>query len=310
MKIDPWILAEYQKLPLSVKIKMTLNRIEEWHRKHDSKIYVSFSGGKDSTVLLDLTRKINKSIVAVFSDTGLEYPEVRKFVKGIENVIWIKPKKTFRVVIKDYGFPVVSKEVSQKIYEIKNTNSDKLRNKRLFGDEKGYGKLPNKWRFLLESDFKISDKCCDWLKKAPFKKYEKESGNFPIVGTMASDSHSRKTSYLRNGCLSFGGERPMATPIAFWLEKDIWDYIRKEKLDYSPIYDLGYDNTGCMFCMFGAHLDPPTRNKFIIMKRTHPAQWRYCVEKLGCGDVLDFVGVKSGRKFGPLQALLACKNDN
>ena len=82
-----------------------------------NKIYVSFSGGKDSTVLLDLVRRAIKDVPAVFIDTGLEYPEIRQFVKTIDNVIILKPEMNFRKVIETYGYPLVSKEVAQKIYE-------------------------------------------------------------------------------------------------------------------------------------------------------------------------------------------------
>lgn len=97
-------------------VQVTQTRIIEWYQKNNGKVYVSFSGGKDSTVLLDLARRIYPDIPAVFIDTGLEYPELREFVKTIPNVTWLKPEMNFRKVIKTYGYPLISKEVSQKIY--------------------------------------------------------------------------------------------------------------------------------------------------------------------------------------------------
>ena len=92
---------------------MTRRRISEWVDTFgEDGIYVSFSGGKDSTVLLDIVRKYYPDVKAVFVDTGLEYPEIRSFVKGFENVDWIKPKMTFKQVIEIYGYPFISKEVS------------------------------------------------------------------------------------------------------------------------------------------------------------------------------------------------------
>ena len=133
------------------------------------------------------------------------------------------------------------------------------------------------------------------MKKNPIKKYEKETQRKPIVGIMASDSSGRKTSYLRNSCNSFTTHRPISNPISFWLEQDIWDYIHKNNLPYSKIYDMGFDRTGCMFCMFGVHLEKG-ENRFQRMKKTHPKQWDYCINKLGCGKVLDLIKIDYGKE--------------
>jgi len=289
-KVSSWELKERQAFPLDLKEKLTIERITDWVNYWNGGVYISFSGGKDSTVLLHLIRKIYPNIPAVFVDTGLEYPEIRQFVKSFDNVTWLKPKMPFNKVIEKYGYPVVSKENAQKIDEIRNTKSDKLRNKRMYGDAKGYGKLSDKWKYLIDSDFKISDKCCSVMKKSPVKTYERISGLKAIVGTMACDSFGRKTSYLRNGCNSFESNRPMSTPMSFWLEKDVWDYIRKYNVAYSKIYDMGYTRTGCMFCMFGVQLEK-YKNRFQLMKETHSKQYAYCMGKLGCAKVLDYIGV-------------------
>lgn len=106
-----------QKLPLDIKVNMTKQRLREWveHYGLDG-VYVSFSGGKDSTVLLTIARSIFPDIKAVFVDTGLEYPEIRQFVKTWDNVDWIRPKMTFKQVIEKYGYPFISKEVSECVY--------------------------------------------------------------------------------------------------------------------------------------------------------------------------------------------------
>lgn len=107
-------LYQMQGLPLSIKIRLTQERIRAWVETYDlDGVYISFSGGKDSTVLLDIARKMYPEIKAVFVDTGLEYPEIRGFVKGFENVDWLKPKMNFKQVIEKYGYPFISKEVSE-----------------------------------------------------------------------------------------------------------------------------------------------------------------------------------------------------
>ena len=283
-------------IPLNVKLNITKNRIKEWYEHWNGKVYVAFSGGKDSTVLLHIVRSIYKDTPAVFCNTGLEYPEIKSFVKSVDNVVWLKPKMNFKEILKKYGFPITSKEVSQKIYEIRTTKSEKLMNIRMNGKDNKYksGKLPNKWHYLIDAPFEISHKCCDYMKKNISKKYEKETGRKPIIGTMVMDSHLRKQSFLRQGCNAFNLKRPRSAPLSLWNEQDIWDYIKQNELKYSSIYDMGYKNTGCMFCMFGLYLDKYP-NKFDMMKKTHPKLYNYCMNKLGLKTVIDYLNSGGSR---------------
>ena len=106
-----------QALPLELKIAKTKARIKEWVDFYGvDGVYISFSGGKDSTVLLHIARSMYPDIKAVFSDTGLELPSIRSFVKTHENVDWLKPKMTFGEVVKQYGYPLFSKEISHTIW--------------------------------------------------------------------------------------------------------------------------------------------------------------------------------------------------
>ena len=97
-------LKYLQRLPLDLKVMMTKARIREWvsHYGEDN-VYVSFSGGKDRTVLLHLVREDFPNIEAVFVNTGLEYAEIQKFVKSFDNVTILRPKMSFVEVIKKYG---------------------------------------------------------------------------------------------------------------------------------------------------------------------------------------------------------------
>ena len=105
-------LAVMQSLPYEVKLTMTQNRIRGWYNHWQGQVYVSISG-KDSTVVLDIVRKMFPDVVAVFVDTGLEYPEVRELALSHDNVIKLYPKKPFWQVVRDEGYPVISKEVSE-----------------------------------------------------------------------------------------------------------------------------------------------------------------------------------------------------
>ena len=109
-------LKALQSLPLERKILITQTRIIEWYQKFNGKVYVSFSGGKDSTVLLHIVRQMFPDTEAVFCDTGLEYTEVRQFAKSFDNVTVIRPKMRFDEVIKKYGYPFIGKEVAERVY--------------------------------------------------------------------------------------------------------------------------------------------------------------------------------------------------
>lgn len=117
-----------QALPLELKIAKTKARIKEWVDVYGVEgVYISFSGGKDSTVLLHIARSMYPNIKAVFSDTGLELPSIRSFVKTHENVDWLKPKLTFGEIVKQYGYPLFGKEISHAIWyarKIKNNDLD------------------------------------------------------------------------------------------------------------------------------------------------------------------------------------------
>lgn len=162
-------LIMLQNLPLEIKTLKTKLRIREWIEKFGiDGVYISFSGGKDSTVLLDLVRQEYPNIEAVFVDTGLEYPELRQFVKTIDNVTWLRPKMNFKQVIDKYGYPVISKENSMYIYDIRNAKKQSTKDRRLYGDSQGRFKLPKKYHYLINAPFKISHMCCNVMKKKPY----------------------------------------------------------------------------------------------------------------------------------------------
>ena len=288
-----------QALPLEMKIQFTQKSIREWVKKFGRDgVYVSFSGGKDSTVLLDICRKMYPEMEAVFADTGLEFPEIREFVKTKENVTWVKPAKrgrnySFKQVIEDYGYPIVSKEQSCYIDQYRNTGNEKLRDARWNGktgySNSGVGKISEKWKYLVDAPFKISDRCCYFLKKQPIKRYEKKSSKKPIIGTMAGESSLRRINYERYGCNAFDLKRPISTPMSFWNEEDVWDYIKKYDLEYSKIYDMGYHRTGCVFCMFGYHLEKRKGyDRLKMLEKTHPKLYDYVINKLGFDKVLEW----------------------
>jgi len=294
-----------QAWPLSRKIQVTQTRIMEWYYRFNGMVSVSISGGKDSAVLLDLARRCFPDIEAVFVDTGLEFPEVRKIAIETPNTTVLRPAMRFDEVVREYGWCYPSKDVAHTIYYARKGSLWAL--ERMYGINKDG--TPNgfrqsrygKWAYLLDSPFIISAKCCRVMKESPLEKYKRKSGKHPIVGTMAAESQRRKQSWLQSGCNSFDSKRPSSKPISFWTNQNILEYIKRYKLPIASVYgDIVSDKkgrlittkeqrTGCTFCPVGCHRDKV--NRFQRMAITHPKLHKYCMDALGLGAFLHYIGV-------------------
>lgn len=293
-------LKQRQALPLEEKIKYSIDRIMEWFAYWDGLVYVAFSGGKDSTVLAHLVRSVYPDVPLVFCNTGLEFPENVKFVNTFKekNLIILKPKKNYKEVINLYGYPIVSKRQAQYLHEVRQTGPNTpIRRLRLTGIKPDgtysqMGRISKKWLFLLNAPFKVSDRCCYFLKKAPMYAYSKISGGrVPYLGITVEEGKNREKTYLQTGCNSYHlRKQPNSKPLAIWTEKDIWEYIKRFNVAYSKIYDMGYSRTGCIYCGFGVHMEKGL-NRFQRLKQTHPARWKYCMDKLGLREVMKVYGV-------------------
>lgn len=302
-----WELKQLQSLPLEAKIKRTQRLLREFYEINDGNVYLSFSGGKDSTVLADIIDDTSGlwNIPKVYCDTGLEWPEVRQFALNKADII-LRPSMPFTKVLENYGYPIISKEVSQKIETARNCPKGECAAR--FDENsthmKKYGARYSmqKWTFLKNSKFKISSQCCKIMKKTPFHIFEKERKLYPITATMAIESQLRRSAWLRHGCNTFEN-RIKSDPISFWTEQDVLQYIVQHHIDYATCYGCiiknpktkkysctGTQRTGCMFCMYGVHLEKQP-NRFQKMKESHPELWNYCINKLGEGEILDFIGV-------------------
>lgn len=162
-----------------------------------------------------------------------------------------------------------------------------------------------KYAFFLDAPFNVSNKCCNVMKKKPSHDYTKQSGRYAITAEMADESQLRTQKWLENGCNGFDLKIPKSTPMAFWTEQDVLQYIKENNLRIAPVYgDIVYDyenqiegqmdlsdygladntkplkttgcsRTGCMFCGFGCHLEKPGEGRFERMKVTHPKIYDY-----------------------------------
>lgn len=278
-------------------------------------VYVSVSG-IDSSVLKHIVDSMYDDVPAVFVNTGLEYPEIQQFWKDVQkgkypcfnsDVEIIRPEIRFDEVLKKYGYPVISKAVSHAVRVAKrNPNGNVMKNVFDENNKRRFGF--HKYKYLISADFITSEICCDKTKKEPAKKYAKKTGRMSIIGTMADESSLRQTSWLKKGCNAFSTKDPKSSPLSFWTKQDVLRYAKKYNVPYPSVYgdividfndgepeeqmniiDLlgdyepadrlkttGCDRTGCIFCMFGCHLEKEP-NRFQRLKQTHPRQYEYCI---------------------------------
>lgn len=304
-KHNEYDLIQMQSLPLEAKIRMTELRIRWWYEYFDGNVYVSVSGGKDSQVLAHIVKKLYPDVPLVFINTGLENESVR--MKGLviaDKVLY--PKKSFLQVITQYGYPIVSKEVAQAIYECQKANEsgkqmpeyrlEKFEGRKINKDGTKSAYNMEKWKFLLDAPFRISHLCCNYSKKEPAKRYEKETGRKAFIGTLAEESRLRTSKWIKYGCNAFEEKRPTSQPLSFWTEQDILQYIKKNQIKIAEIYgnivctdndgmeyynDLfgigklkttGAERTGCCYCLFGITHD---KERLLRLKETEPQKYDY-----------------------------------
>ena len=323
---DSQTLSELQAYPLSIKEGLTRQRIRELiSRVGSDGFYVSFSGGKDSEVAVDFTAKTMAAfgcdkMHVLHVRTHLEYLSVTRFCKpfcekisqkhGIEVILDLEyPKTTFMQVLTEYGYPVIGKEASEVISEarkgLKNGDGsysyrfDQLNGRKKSPDGEKSAYNYEKWKFLMDAPFRISNKCCDRTKKAPAISYEKRTGRIPLIATMCEESRLRRQAWILHGCNAFDGKRPSSRPFSFWRQRDILEYIYTNRLPIAEaygrvlpiragipgqadIFDLfggrsesdtceycttGCDRTGCLYCLFGIMSD---RERIKRLKEIEP----------------------------------------
>lgn len=301
MKIETWQLEQRLSLPLEAKIKMSLKRITDFYNAFEGNVYVAIDG-KDSNVMLHLVRSIYPDVKAMHVLTGVGFPENTDQLGKLDNIEFTRPKTTFFKILKEGFIPFPTKQQAHFIHQAQRGKSEK-HTKRLMTGYMADGTktqfcISKKWRWLVKSKFQCSDKCCNELKKKPIKKFEKETGLKPFIGTMVEESNQRKFKYLKDGCNVFEGTFVRSTPLAFWTENDILEYTAKYELELSKAYGkiiknkdgkyevTGYKRTGCAACPFGVHLEKEP-NRFQIMEKTHPKLHYFYMNKTILGELME-----------------------
>jgi len=302
-------LQQMRSLPTHLKLRKTERRIQEWSDANNGDVSVSFSGGLDSTLVAYIVRNVlGDNIPLVFSNTGVEYQSIVDFVKTHDNVEIVRPEHSFKWVLDNYGYPVVSKRVSRFIEDCQRNkysgaNNHDTVNLRMTGLNRNGQycpsmKIPEKWKYLIDAPFKISDRCCEVIKKNPLDKYAKESGLSIITGEIAEESKMREKTYLKTGCNNFGPKKK-SMPLGFWTHQDVLSCIVAFDIPYCKIYGdiiynpttklletTGEQRTGCKYCGFGCHMEKQP-NRYQRMAKIEPDSYDICINKFGFGKVLD-----------------------
>ena len=176
---------------------------------------ISFSGGKDSTVVTDIVIRAlsNPSIVQIFGDTTLEFPITYEYVARHR-------KQNPLAIIK------TAKNKEQEFYDV--------------CDEIGPPARMMRW-------------CCTMFKTGPITRVLnslfKDSNILTFYGIRKHESVSRsKYDRVANGANVKIQKQTVAAPIFYWTDIEVWLYIIGEGIDFNDAYRLGYDRVGCWCC--------------------------------------------------------------
>ena len=331
-----------QSLPYEIKINYACIRAREFYNecsKRGLDCYVSV-GGLDSITLLIYLRSIGIHVPAV-SVSSLEDVSIQRVHKQL-GVISLHPalredgsRWTKQKLIQEYGFPVLSKEIARKIELLQNPtpNNVTIRHAIVTGETGAYGgyrknsrmKLAQKWleKFggtenenegvhYQTAPFKVSAKCCYYLKEKPCADWAKAHNSVPYLGLMASEGGRREKALMLNGCNYFGKDTIRSAPFAIFQRQDLLQlaldlqvpvpeiYGQIEKDSSGKLYTTGEQRTGCSMCGFGIQLEKRP-HRFDRLRERNPKEWDYwmnrcCVDDngnpFGWGMVLDYLGIK------------------
>ena len=328
LRTDEKIAAFRQKqsLPYMQKVRLAEVRAREFEAECNYRglnTHVSV-GGLDSITLLVFLRGIGMDVPAI-SVSILEDKSIQKIHKQL-GVECLKPLKTKTAVLREFGYPVLSKEIAGKIALLQNPsdNNATVRHAIITGETGAYGghrtgtrmRLPMKWleKFggadaegaalgYKAAPFKVSDKCCYYLKEKPCNNWAKEHNSVPYLGLMASEGGRRQKSLMQNGCNYFGASTIRSAPFAIFSRNDLLQLALDLNVPVPEIYGeivrdedgnlrtTGAQRTGCSMCGFGIQLEKRP-HRFDRLRDSNPKEWAYYMYTMGWGDVLDYIGIE------------------
>lgn len=271
---------------LELSIAKGKKRTRDLYNQTGGACYLSFSGGKDSTVVLALIKLCEEdgdipknAIPAVFCNTKIEMDATLDFVNWVKdnyysNVQIIETTKSFGQVIKEYGKPMISKLKSKELENLAKQKRKGIVEKyhnldRLLGIDYGTGifkkiKIADKDLHVLHDNFNISmsSECCHQMKKIPFENYTKDNNiKGYMSGERMAEGGARSINFMnllksgKNICTSIKGDFIAKAPLVDWSDEIVELFIREYKVPLSRAYtEYGCKRTGCFLCPFSREL--------------------------------------------------------
>ena len=263
---------------LKIAVENAIDRIIRHYEETEGKIYLSFSGGKDSTVLahLIMMADLPTQIPFVFANTGIELEATYKFVREFpyDNVVVVKPRKPYAQILRDYGKPALSKIKSEGLSTYQRHLDEPLKTARarqmIIGVRERAGvqipssrnayKLANKHMHFVHPDteIKFANKCCQFMKKYPFKDFAKENDmNGAYSGVRVAEGGARAIMYKSCTVIKKQGNKNYLTslPIYDWSDEIVEEFIQFYNIKLSDAYEkYGCERTGCIGCPYARDL--------------------------------------------------------
>lgn len=333
--MTPQEFLQKMSLPYEAKVNHAYDKAWEFYNRLGGDVFCSV-GGLDSITLLTFLRKHVSSSIPGVSVSCLEDKSITAIHRTFDNFVLLKPLKNKAQVIRDHGYPVISKEKASKIKNLQNPTPENatVRHAIMTGETGEYGgyrtketgsrmRLPQKWLDLFggpenerygtnyqTAPFKVSADCCYYMKEKPCDDYAKKSELHPYVGLMASEGGQRRFALVKHGCNLYGKTVTRSCPFAIFSRQDLLQlaldlnvpvpaiYGAIERKPDGTLYTTKAQRTGCSMCGFGIHIeDRPHR--FDRLRQSNYKEWKFWMYTMGWGKVLDYIGVKWEDEYVP-----------